>query len=68
MQSLPESMDYKCLGRWSLEIRTLPALLSSGSDDVERTVLSPAHLDVDPLKSRSYTIPMHRVPMQFRGL
>jgi hypothetical protein len=54
------------MGRGSLEIRPLSAMLSPGSDHLERAVLSPAALDRDHAALRSDALPVSRVPLQFR--
>jgi len=58
------SLDYKCLGRWRLEICPLPALLSSGFDHLERTVLPPAEIhNVDAADGR-HSLSLCGLPLQ----
>jgi hypothetical protein len=54
------------VGLGSLEICPLPALLSPGIDHLERTVLPPSALDPDHAPLRGDSIPLPRLPLQFR--
>ena len=53
------------MGRGSLEIRPLSALLPPGSDYLERAVLSPAALDCDHAALWRDPLPVSRMPLQF---
>jgi len=65
---LPEPVENQRVGRRSLEIRALSAMLPPGSDDVERAVLSRAALDRDDAARRGHSLPVRGVPLQFREL
>jgi hypothetical protein len=54
------------MGRRSLEIRPLSAVLSPGTYHVERAILSSASLDRYHASLRSYPLPLSRMPLQFR--
>jgi len=45
MPAMPDAMGDQRLGVRRLEIRTLPALLSSGADHLERALLPSTALD-----------------------
>ena len=61
-------MGDQRLGWRCVEIRTLPTLLPTGPDDLERTVLSPAGVDAHQDAFGSLGIPVLVVPFQFREL
>jgi hypothetical protein len=66
MPPLPDSLENQRLGRGSLEIRTLSAMLPSGTNDLERAVLPPASLDADYAAMRRDSLPLSRLPLQLR--
>jgi len=61
-------LENQRLGRWGLALRPLPALLSSGSEHLERAVLQSSPLDhaSAPHGRRSLSLP--RMPLQLRQL
>ena len=56
------------MGRWGLEIRPLPALLSPGIKHLERAILSPSAVDRHPAAHGRDALPLRGVPLQFRQL
>ncbi len=63
---MPHALEDQRVGEWSLEIRSLSALLSPGFEHLERAILSPAPLDCDPAALRRYSLSLSGVPLQFR--
>lgn len=61
-------MGNQRLGWWSVAICSLPTLLPTGLDDVERTVLSPTRVDPNHDAHGSHPLPLCVVPLQFREL
>jgi len=53
------------MGCWRLEICALPALLSAGSDHLERAVLSSAIVDAFPAAHGRDSVSLRGVPVQF---
>ena len=66
LPALPQPLDNQRMGGGSLEIRPLPALLSPGTDHLERTVLSSTALDCDYATLRRHALPLPGMPLQFR--
>ena len=68
LPAVPRTLGNQRVGLRRLEIRALPALLSPGSDHLERAVLSPAAMDRDPAEVRRHSLSLRRLPLQFRQL
>jgi hypothetical protein len=62
---LPNALGDECLGRWRLEIRPLPALLSPGSDHLERAVLPSSLFDALSVANRRDALSLRPMPLQF---
>jgi hypothetical protein len=56
------------MGGRGMEVRPLSTLLSPGIDHLERAILPPAALDGDHAAVRRDSVPLPRVPLQFRQL
>jgi hypothetical protein len=56
LPQMPHALENQRMGEWSLEIRSLSALLSTGFEHLERAILSPAPLDCDPAALRRYSL------------
>jgi hypothetical protein len=65
MPPLPDAVGDQHVGRWSLEIRPLPAVLSTGTHDLELTILQPAVQHHVETSSGSQAVPVRRLPLQF---
>jgi hypothetical protein len=63
---MPHALADQCLGFRSVEIRTLPALLSPGTHHLERAILSPRPLDHLATASARNALSLRRMPLQFR--
>jgi hypothetical protein len=63
---MPDALEDQRLGRWSLEICPLSPVLSPGFEHLERAILSSSALDRDPAALWRDSLPLSRLPMQFR--
>ena len=68
MPSMPLALAHKRVGGGRMEIRALPALLSSGTSHLERAILSPATVDHDVASSGRNALSLRGLPVQFREL
>jgi hypothetical protein len=66
MPPLPDPLGNQRVGLRSLEIRTLPALLSTGTDHLERALLSSPVVDPYHAAYGCDSLSLRRVPVQFR--
>lgn len=66
MPALQDAMGDQYMGRRRMEIRPLPALLSSGFNHLEPAILSPAEVDGDDAAPGCYALSLQFVPVQFR--
>ena len=66
MPQMPRAMAYQRMGVGRVEIRALPALLSPGTDHLERAILSPAPLDHPDAPDRRDALSLRGLPLQFR--
>jgi hypothetical protein len=68
LPAVPNTLGNQRPVGWSLEIRALPALLSPGTDHLERTLLSSAALDHPAAEIGCDSVSVRFVPMQLREL
>jgi hypothetical protein len=60
---MPDSLENQRLGRWSLEICPVPALLSPGFEHLERAILSSFAVDGDSAAVWRDPLSLSRLPL-----
>lgn len=68
MPQMQDALGNRRVGRRSVEIRALPALLSSGTDHLERAVLSSSAKYGDYASAGRDAVSMRGLPLQLRKL